>query len=530
MPQASPPNGRLQFQGKRDWPPESGLDDWGLTPEQQETYVEQFRRLLAAKNAWNEERHDYYVLRRFLRARSYDLEKAALMWFNNLKFKQEFGVDTILQDFYFNERDEFLECFPQGYHKTDKMGRPIYVQLVGAVDVKKMKKVTTEDRMIKFHIQEYERCCKVILPVCSYIQGHNIDQTFGILDVKGVGLSHFTGEIKRLLSLITKYDQDNYPEMLGHICIINTPPIFKFVWNVVAPMLDARTQSKVELLGTNYISGLLRWVDRESLPVMFGGDSQGTLLDDIGPWSDPEKMAELGLDVEQLRLGIKPRGASLLPAASARRQISLEGPTNSFRRPSDQLSDGFHSPANSSADLSSFRMGSHVNNRPSSTITDIHDEFGRGQSRGSYSGPERHTAGSSPMHTTSGTQIALGPFEPIPEISSGGGGARGGTLMQRVTELERMLGPFRPQIEQHMVHRNGSVGGLAAMNGGGSTKSAPQGSLLYRVEMLEEAMQVVVAAQQASIQNQQQLLAEQRQSRQAAEAETSKGMCCCCIM
>jgi len=56
-------------------------------------------------------------------------------------------------------------------------------------------------------IQEYERCGKFIFPVCSRIAGRQIDQTFGIMDVKGVGMSHLTGEVKRLVSMLTKYDQ-----------------------------------------------------------------------------------------------------------------------------------------------------------------------------------------------------------------------------------------------------------------------------------------------------------------------------------
>lgn len=63
----------------------------------------------------------------------------------------------------------------------------------------------------------------------------------------GVGLSHMTGEVKRLLGVITKYDQDNYPEMLGHICVINAPWVFRTIWSVVKGMLDARTQTKIEV-------------------------------------------------------------------------------------------------------------------------------------------------------------------------------------------------------------------------------------------------------------------------------------------
>ena len=65
----------------------------------------------------------------------------------------------------------------------------------------------------------------------------------------GVGLSHLTGEVKRLLNLITKYDQDNYPEMLGHICVINAPWVFRTIWSIVKGMLDPRTQSKIEVSG-----------------------------------------------------------------------------------------------------------------------------------------------------------------------------------------------------------------------------------------------------------------------------------------
>ena len=64
-------------------------------------------------------------------------------------------------------------------------GRPIYVQHLGAINYKKMQEVTTDERMIKFHVQEYERCARVIMPACSIVAGRHIDQTFAIIDVKG---------------------------------------------------------------------------------------------------------------------------------------------------------------------------------------------------------------------------------------------------------------------------------------------------------------------------------------------------------
>ena len=49
-----------------------------------------------------------------------------------------------------------------------------------------------------------------------------------------------------MLGKITSIDQNNYPEMMGHTCIINAPGVFKVIWSIIKPMLDPRTQGKIE--------------------------------------------------------------------------------------------------------------------------------------------------------------------------------------------------------------------------------------------------------------------------------------------
>ena len=66
---------------------------------------------------------DWYFLRRFLRARQHDLKRAKDMYAASMKWRAEFGTDTILEDFHFHERDAFISLYPQGYHKTDKVVR-----------------------------------------------------------------------------------------------------------------------------------------------------------------------------------------------------------------------------------------------------------------------------------------------------------------------------------------------------------------------------------------------------------------------
>ncbi|MEW5311414.1 MAG: hypothetical protein WDW38_003132 [Sanguina aurantia] len=57
MPKVTPLSVHLKFQGRCDYPVPPGVDDWGLTKDQQESYVEQFRRILLAKNAFDSEEH-----------------------------------------------------------------------------------------------------------------------------------------------------------------------------------------------------------------------------------------------------------------------------------------------------------------------------------------------------------------------------------------------------------------------------------------------------------------------------------------
>lgn len=42
------------------------------------------------------------------------------------------------------------------------------------------------------------------------------------------------------------------------------------------------------------------WIDDENLLEYLGGSSKGTLLDDIGPWSEPATVAKLGLTMPSM--------------------------------------------------------------------------------------------------------------------------------------------------------------------------------------------------------------------------------------
>jgi hypothetical protein len=78
---------------------------------------------------------------------------------------------------------------------------------------------------------------------------------------------------------------------LGHLFIINTGTIFKFIWSIIKAFIDERTKKKISIEGTDYIKKLKEFVDLENLPTFLGGTCKcehiegGCLFSDAGPWN-----------------------------------------------------------------------------------------------------------------------------------------------------------------------------------------------------------------------------------------------------
>lgn len=253
--------------------------------------VERFRRCLLDGGLLPERHDDYHTLLRFLKARKFDIEKAKHMWSEMLRWRNEYGVDNI-EEFNYTELDEVKKYYPQFYHGVDKEGRPVYVELVGKVDANKLVKVTTLDRYIKYHVKEFERSFQMRFPACSIAAKRHIDSSTTILDVQGVGLKNFSKDARELIMRLQKIDNDNYPETLCRLYIINAGQGFKMLWGTIKSFLDPQTASKIHVLGSKYQNKLLEIIDESELPDFLGGkcrceESGGCSKSDKGPWKDP---------------------------------------------------------------------------------------------------------------------------------------------------------------------------------------------------------------------------------------------------
>lgn len=139
------------------------------------------------------------------------------------------------------------------------------------------------EQLSRLFYYNYELMQRVILPACSQISGKPILQFTAIMDLSGVSMTDLMSKnVYNMVSVSSKMVQEYYPEIVHKSYIINTPMLFSGFFNLIKPLLGARTQAALSMPGGKFKKDLVDAIDPQFLPVEYGGvnpDNPGDSID-----------------------------------------------------------------------------------------------------------------------------------------------------------------------------------------------------------------------------------------------------------
>lgn len=110
-----------------------------------------------------------------------------------------------------------MKFYPNGYHGVDRHGRPVYYQEVGHLDVKRLLEVTTEKDIVRLFVKNFELFLLRLAPSCAVQMGRPVTQYTTVMDMKGVGLRHFTAQSRAILHATSVISEAHYPETMAKV-------------------------------------------------------------------------------------------------------------------------------------------------------------------------------------------------------------------------------------------------------------------------------------------------------------------------
>lgn len=230
--------------------------------------VEEFRRRM--ENELDPQmKNDYAMLRRFMKARDFNLDKAEDMLRKHLAWSKLMKLDTIKQ---YNTPEVLTKYFPYARLGWDKEGVPLMYFSAGKLDGKGIFKSTRKcdisrnilkilDADVDFSVEQSKKHNKVI------------DQWVYIFDFDGFTLSKATHRpsLEVAFSTFMMYEA-HYPERLKAAYAINTSVYFAFIFQLIKPLLSGNTLQKINIFGPDgWQEELLKVVDADILPAFLGG-------------------------------------------------------------------------------------------------------------------------------------------------------------------------------------------------------------------------------------------------------------------
>ena len=168
----------------------------------------------------------------------------------------------------------FLQLYPHvaecaGYDRT---GRPLRVECVGRIDTKALYEFTDEEFIMRYHMWQAEVFQLRYMPAAEEQLGREVNSLTCVLDLRYAALERFDGQARDHIRNFINMLADFYPETMHTMLIVNAPDVFSVAWDIIKPLLDKRTQSKISILSAKESQdALLEIIHPMQLPTFLGG-------------------------------------------------------------------------------------------------------------------------------------------------------------------------------------------------------------------------------------------------------------------
>ena len=224
---------------------------------------------------------------RYLRATRGDVFEAQRRLMATLHWRTQNGMDDILSRPH-PHIGVLKRCYPHTYHMWGYHGEPVYYERPGKIDLDALKSAgLTLDHLL----MHYALVTEFIWTFISPYQDGPGSKGITVIDLDGVRLRDFAGDVVTFVKRAASFTGQHYPERSGTIYVLNAPSFFQLIWRtVVAPLVDPVTLGKVRVVDSNTPNNphairdaLMQTIPIENIPREYGG------MSDIPLGSSPEE-------------------------------------------------------------------------------------------------------------------------------------------------------------------------------------------------------------------------------------------------
>jgi hypothetical protein len=215
---------------------------------------------------------------RFLKPQNFRARQAAKAVRAHLAWRSSMNV-AVLADLSPGEicgcTEELLGTYMPTWHQgSDRQGRPIVFSHYGKFRFGPVLEAgVTVEKILQLHIRNSERTARLCGEQSGKL-GRDISDALIIMDTEGFDpnalRSKAAFEWARGMATI---DQEQYPERMGQLLIINAPSSMYYFYKTVSWVLSERARSRVRIFGgrETWEPALLELVDASELPLQYGG-------------------------------------------------------------------------------------------------------------------------------------------------------------------------------------------------------------------------------------------------------------------